>query len=85
MRFFLLLGDRGLSTLRDVRRDKDPQARSLAQATIDALGGSRNAFGYLQAKVELTKTPFGPAVADPDWLEASTAPYRENNKPYEGR
>ena len=85
VRFFLLLGDRSIDTLREVTRSKDSQARSLAQATIDALGGSRKAFGYLQARVELTKTPFGPTVSDPDWLAGVTAPYRDNEKPYEGR
>jgi hypothetical protein len=85
VRFFLLLGDRSLGPLREMARSKDPQTRSLANATIDALGGSRKAFGYLQARVELTRTPFGPVVSDPDWLEAVTAPYRGNDKLYEGR
>jgi hypothetical protein len=84
VRFFLLLGDRSLETLRNVIRSEDAQARSLASAVIDGLGGSRKAFGYLQARVELSRTPFGPEVADPDWLAAAAAPYRDNDKLYQG-
>lgn len=85
VRFFLLLGDRALAPLREVAHSNDPQARSLANATIDALGGSRKAFGYLQARVELSRTPFGPEVSDPDWLAQAAEPYRENDKMYDGR
>jgi hypothetical protein len=82
VRFFLLLGDRSLDTLRKVAQSNDPQARSLANATVDALGGNRKAFGYLQARVELSRTPFGPEVSDPVWLAQAAEPYRQNSKSY---
>jgi hypothetical protein len=85
VRFFLLLGNRALGPLREVAHSNDPQARSLANATIDALGGSRKAFGYLQARVELSRTPFGPEVSDPDWLAQAAEPYRGNDKAYDAR
>jgi hypothetical protein len=82
VRLFLLLGDKSLPVLRDTMQSSDPQARSLAKATIDALNGSRTGFGYLQARVELSRTPFGPEVADPAWLATASEPYRDNNKLY---
>lgn len=82
VRLFLLLGDRSLDVLRKVAHSDDAQARSLASATIDALGGSRKAFGYLQARVELSRTPFGPEVSDPPWLAQAAAPYVGNQKMY---
>ena len=85
VRFFLLLGDRSLDTLRKVADSDDAQARNLATAVVDGLSGSRKAFGYLQARVELTRTPFGPEVADPDWLAQAAEPYRENSKTYDSR
>jgi hypothetical protein len=82
VRLFLLLGDQSLPVLREAAHSSDPQARNLARATLDALGGKRRGFGYLQAKVELTRTPFGPEVPDPDWLAAVTQPYQGNDRPY---
>jgi hypothetical protein len=83
VRFFLLLGDRSLDTLREVAQSSDPQARNFASAVTDALAGRRNAFGFLQARVELSRTPFGPEVEDPPWLDQVTSPYRDNKKPYQ--
>jgi hypothetical protein len=77
VRLFLLLGDQSLPSLREATKSSDKQCRSLANATIDALGGKRQAFGYLNSKVYLTITPFGPTVTEPDWLPDATQPYLE--------
>jgi hypothetical protein len=75
VRLFLLLGDQSLPTLREATKSSDKQCSNLARATIDALGGKRQAFGYLNSKVYLTTTPFGPQVRGPDWLDDATEPY----------
>jgi hypothetical protein len=82
VRLFLLLGDQSLPALRDMSTAGDPQARMLAKATIDALGGKRKAFGYLVAKLDITQVLFGPAVTEPDWLSEAAEPYIENDRPY---
>ncbi|HEV2803646.1 MAG TPA: hypothetical protein VGW57_01830 [Chthoniobacterales bacterium] len=78
VRLFLLLGDQSLPALRDAARDGDRQAKMLARATIDALGGKRKAFGYLVSKVDVTQVLFGPPVREPEWLDHETEPYVEN-------
>jgi hypothetical protein len=75
VRLFLLLGDQSLPTLREATKSSDKQCSNLARATIDALGGKRQAFGYLNSKVYLTTTPFGRQVTGPDWLDDATEPY----------
>src|SRR6266513_628949 len=47
VRLFLLVGDQSLPTLREATKSSDNQTASLARATIDALSGKRNAFGFL--------------------------------------
>jgi len=75
VRLFLLFGDQSLPTLREAIKSSDKQGSSLARATIDALGGKRQAFGYLNSQVYLMRTPFGPEVKEPDWLPEATEPY----------
>lgn len=67
VRFFLIIGDKGVPTLRETGRSSNAQAASLARALIDALGGSRNAFGFLGSKTGLETTPFGPSAPTPPW------------------
>jgi hypothetical protein len=75
VRLFLLLGNQSLPTLHQVATSADAQARNLAKATIDALDGKREAFGYLCSKVYLPRTPFGPEVEEPAWLPDVLAQY----------
>ncbi len=75
VRLFLLLGDQSLPSLREAMKSPDKQCKSLARATIDGLSGKRQAFGYLNSKVYLTSTPFGPKATEPDWLDNATEPY----------
>jgi len=77
VRLFLLVGDQSLPTLREATKSSDNQTASLARATIDALGGKRNAFGFLVSKLSLDFTPFGPRPVIPDWLEGAQQPYLE--------
>jgi hypothetical protein len=76
-RLFLILSDQGLPILRQAAKSPDTQQRSLAQALIDALAGSRAGFGFLNSKVWLKTTPFGPEVEEPEWLSPATEPYRD--------
>jgi hypothetical protein len=82
VRLFLLLGDQSLPVLREVARDRDPQAAMLAHATIDALAGKRKAFGYLVSKVDITQVLFGPSVQEPEWLGDAVEPYLEPGRTY---
>jgi hypothetical protein len=68
VRLFLLLGDQSLPTLREAAHSSDRQCSNLARATIDALAGNHAAFGYLCSKLNITRTPFGPEVPEPEWL-----------------
>jgi hypothetical protein len=77
VRFFLLLGDKGLPILRETANAPDEQAASLARALIDALGGSREAFGYLGSKSFLERAPFGPFASTPPWHSALVWKYME--------
>lgn len=79
VRFFLLLGDQSLPTLREATKSSDNQTASLARATIDALSGKRNAFGFLASKLSLAFAPFGPGPVIPDWLEGALQPYLERD------
>ena len=79
VRLFLLLGDSSLPALRAAAQSPDNQASSLAKATIEALGGSRKAFGYLGSKIYLEMTPFGPQVKPPDWHEAIVKSYLDRD------
>jgi hypothetical protein len=80
VRFFLILGDKGLPILRETAHSSDTQAASLARAVLDGLGGSRDAFGFLSSKTLLEATPFGPRVETPAWHAALVEKYmgREN-------
>jgi hypothetical protein len=77
VRLFLLLGDQSLPTLREAARTSDSQGKNLARATIDALAGKRTAFGYLVSKVQISRTPFGPQVDEPEWLHTEVERYME--------
>jgi hypothetical protein len=79
VRLFLLLGDQSLPTLREATKSSDNQTASLARATIDALSGKRNAFGFLASKLSLAFAPFGPGPVIPDWLEGALQPYLERD------
>lgn len=70
VRLFLLLGDASLPALHAAAKSPDSQSSSLAKATIDALAGNHNAFGYLGSKVSLEITPFGPQVKPPAWQDS---------------
>jgi hypothetical protein len=80
VRLFLLLGDQSIPVLREVSGDADPQAAMFAQATIDALGGKRKAFGYLVSKLDLSQVLFGPGVQEPEWLSEAAEPYVSDEK-----
>ena len=51
IRFYLMVGKGAIPHLRQVTTRDDAQARDYASATIDAIGGSRNAYGYLGSEI----------------------------------
>lgn len=75
VRFFLLIGDKGISAMEQVAKGSDRQAASLAKATIDALHGERKAFGFLVTRVDISEAAFGSEVATPDWVRSAMEPY----------
>ena len=68
VRTFLILGPAGVPTLQKASKSTDPQTSSLARATLDAMKGNRDAFGFLDSRLWLTTTPYGPSAPAPDWL-----------------
>jgi hypothetical protein len=83
VRLFLLLGDQSLPSLREAAAAGDPQAKSLAKATMDALAGKRKAFGYLVSKLDIVEVLFGDHVQEPPWLYDEVQPYLESERPYQ--
>lgn len=80
-RLFLLLGDRSLPALRDAAKSKDAQQNNLARALLDAITkGDHRAFGYLNAKLSLDRTPFGPRPEEPEWIGPLVEKYLEREK-----
>jgi hypothetical protein len=77
VRFFLLLGDRSLSTLREASKSSDKQTANLARATIDALAGKREPFGYFLTRVSIGWALFGRGLPEPDWVEELGEKYRD--------
>lgn len=75
VRFFLVMGDASLPVLEQVTKSSDRQAANLARATIGALRGERNAFGFLVTRVDISESAFGPEVETPDWVEKVMEPY----------
>lgn len=68
IRFFLIMGERSVPTLRRAAESTDSQTRYFARATLDALKGNRQAFGYLASQINLNETLFGRYVMDPPWM-----------------
>jgi hypothetical protein len=76
MRLFLMLPKQSTPVVREVSNSSDRQQRCLTQAFLDALRGSKNAVGYLNAKLKL----YGGLLPDsdkpePPWLDQVTEPY----------
>jgi hypothetical protein len=76
MRLFLMLPKQSTPVVRAVSNSSDPQQRYLAQAFLDALHGSKNAVGYLNAKLKLyTGLLPNSDKPEPEWLGQVTEPY----------
>ena len=72
VRFFLLLGDAGKNWLLEAREKGDRQRRFLADQTLKAIAGSRDAYGELNARLNLEQAPIGSGPEEPDWLGEKT-------------
>ena len=70
IRVYLIIGKDSLPHLAPLAKSSEPQTRDYASATIDAMNGSRRAYGYLgsQVRLDLDLFPGRPHAAD--WLSA---------------
>jgi hypothetical protein len=76
MRLFFMLPKQSTPVVRAVSNSSDPQQRYLARAFLDALRGSKNAVGYLNAKLKLyTGLLPNSERPEPEWLDQVTEPY----------
>jgi hypothetical protein len=76
VRVFLLLGRTGIPTLQNCARSSDNQMASLSRALIDAiLYGKHEAFGYMNAEVDINEAPTSDELKVPPWLDDITATY----------
>ena len=70
VRFYLIVGKPALPHLQQVAKKGDKQAQALASATIDAMAGKREAYGYLGAHLNLDCDLLSkPGKAQPEWLD----------------
>jgi hypothetical protein len=76
MRLFLMLPKQSAPVVREVSNSSDRQQRYLTQAFLDALRGSKNAVGYLNAKLKLYIGLLPDSDRpEPEWLDQVTEPY----------
>jgi hypothetical protein len=76
VRIFLLLGKYGIPTLQHSAGSADTQMASLSRALIDAIQyGKHEAFGYMNARVEINLAPVVEQQKDPPWLDKVTRKY----------
>jgi hypothetical protein len=80
-RFFLIMKEKGVPTLRETAKTKDAQAVSFARALMDGLNGSRDAFGFIGSKTVLETAPCGPGIEPPEWHRELVLKY-ENRDTY---
>ena len=88
VRFYLTIGTDALPYLKPLETSDDPQTRSLATATVDAMGGSKRAYGYLAVNVSVARTLFQHrGEVWPDWLvnEADQWQKLGNGVPYQSQ
>jgi hypothetical protein len=69
VRSYLIIGKDSLPHLKPLLQSADPQAHDLASATIDAMGGSRRAYGYLAVIVDIDRNIFTGGPQPPDWMD----------------
>jgi hypothetical protein len=88
VRFYLLVGPDALPHLKPLETSDDPQTRSLVSATVDALGGSKRAYGYLAMHVNVGRDLFHHhEEAWPQWLndEAYKWSQLDDSTPYQSQ
>lgn len=67
IRFYLIIGNSALPYLEPLTKSKEEQTQDLAAATIDAMKGSRRAYGYLVSNVNIGRDVLGRSVPSADW------------------
>jgi hypothetical protein len=68
VRFYLIIGKPSLPHLEPLAKSDEEQTRDLAAATIDAMNGSRRAYGFLASQISIDRDVFGRGVDSPEWL-----------------
>ncbi len=73
VRFYFLVGTPALPHLQPITTSGESQSSNLASAIVDAMGGSRRAYGYLNSQVVISRDLVGPSPGqEPDWLDEET-------------
>lgn len=85
IRFYLIIGKPSLPHLEPLAKSAEEQTRDFAAATIDAMKGSRRAYGFLASQVGIDRDVFKRDVASPEWLPEEAdkwEPYSERRQRY---
>ncbi len=68
VRFYLIIGKTSLPYLQPLTKSSEAQTRNFASATIDAMGGSRRAYGYLGTQIAIDRDIFPGGTGSPEWM-----------------
>lgn len=68
VRSYFIIGKDSLPHLQPLLNSGDAQQHDLAAATIDAMGGSHRAYGYLGAILNIDANVFTGGLRPPDWM-----------------
>ena len=67
VRVYLIIGKAAIPRLESLKKSDEAQTRDYASAVIDAMNGSRRAYGYLTSQVSLYNM-FSGGTGAPDWV-----------------
>jgi hypothetical protein len=81
IRFYLIIGKPSLPHLEPLAKSDEEQTRDFAAATIDAMKGSRRAYGYLASQVMIDRDVFKREVGPPDWLSDEVGKWNPGSDP----
>jgi hypothetical protein len=68
VRTYLIIGRPSLRYLEALKDSRDAQTRDYVLATIDAIGGSKRAYGYLGSQLALSRDLFEMDEREPEWM-----------------
>lgn len=85
VRFYLMIGKPALSHIEPLKKATEDQTRDFASATIDAMNGSRRAYGYLASHIAIDRDVLLRNVRPPAWLPAEIDKWDSNGRPEKPR